>query len=184
MAEYLGYTPTTSSNWNSVPVVGSDALDTLASSGIVKSQSANLILASPNGGSGVMTPRSLVSADLPVNISLKHLIGNSSAPTIAAGAGAGTSPTISITGTDLAGAVTVTSGSTPSASSVIVTITFNGSYGTAPYVQLTPANAATALLNGTTMVYVTATTTTFVINAGTVGITPATTYLWNYASIQ
>lgn len=61
----LYYTPGTSGNWNTVPTTISGALDTLATSGVVKSQTQNLVLASPNGSSGVPTFRSIVVADLP-----------------------------------------------------------------------------------------------------------------------
>lgn len=59
------YTPTTSANWNSVPTVVDGGLDTLATSGVVKSQTQNLVLSSPNGSSGVPSFRALVSGDLP-----------------------------------------------------------------------------------------------------------------------
>jgi hypothetical protein len=62
---YTGYTPGTSGNWNTVPSFLNDALDTLATSGVVKSQSANVVLASPNGSSGVPSFRALVSSDIP-----------------------------------------------------------------------------------------------------------------------
>jgi hypothetical protein len=60
-----GYTPTTSSNWNTVPTYVTTALDDLASSGIYKSQSANQFLASPNGSSGLPSFRAIVAADIP-----------------------------------------------------------------------------------------------------------------------
>lgn len=65
------YTPATSGNWNSVPTVVDGGLDTLASSGVVKSQSQNLVLASPNGSSGVPSFRAIVNADLPT-VSVAH----------------------------------------------------------------------------------------------------------------
>lgn len=59
------YSPTTSANWNSIPTVIQSGLDTLATSGIVKSQTQNKVLASPNGSSGVPSFRALVAGDLP-----------------------------------------------------------------------------------------------------------------------
>jgi hypothetical protein len=50
--------------------------------------------------------------------------------------------------------------------------------------MLSPANAATALLSGVTMVYSTSTTTTFVITAGSTGLVAATAYAWHYQVIQ
>lgn len=67
-ANKIAYTPATSGNWNSVPTESKGALDTLATSGVVKSQSQNLILASPNGSSGVSSFRSLVAADIAANL--------------------------------------------------------------------------------------------------------------------
>lgn len=119
------------------------------------------------------------------NVSLKHVVGGTSAPTIAAGTGAGGTPTVSVSNaTDLSGIVNVLSGTLPVAASTVVTITFNVAYGQAPNVVLMPANAATALLSGATMVYLTSTTTTFVITAGATGLVAATQYSWTYICMQ
>lgn len=113
---------------------------------------------------------------------LTHLIGNTSTPTIAAGAGAGTSPTVSISGTDLAGQINITSGTLPSISAIIVTVTFNQTFGSPPYCILWPANTNAAILGF--LPYVNSTTTTFTVNAPTVGLGAATQYLYNYHCIQ
>jgi len=121
----------------------------------------------------------------PTTIKATHIIGTTSAPTIAAGAGAGTSPTVSLTNaTDLSGIINITTGTLPSGSSTVVTITFNTAYGQAPNISLTPNNAGAAALSGVTMVYPSTTTTTLVINAGATGLTAATTYQWFYTIIQ
>lgn len=109
-----------------------------------------------------------------------HHLGNSSTPGIAAGTGAGTSPTISISGTDMAGDVTVTTGTLPTASGIVGTITYSFAYPTHTYPVLYPGNSATALLSGVSMVYTTGNTTTFVITAGTTALTAVTTYVWHY----
>lgn len=57
-------------------------------------------------------------------LSLVHLVGSGTVPTIAGGTGAGTSPTLSISGHDLAGEISVTTDSNPSANGTIVTIGF------------------------------------------------------------
>lgn len=122
------------------------------------------------------------------NVNMFHLIGTSTAPTIAAGTGAGTTPTVSITGTDLAGYISVTTGTVPTLSATVVTITFNAAYGAAPRaVILTPANSNTALLTGVTQVFVDQagiTTTTFAITAGTTALTGSTAYKFYYTVIQ
>lgn len=117
------------------------------------------------------------------NIKDQHIIGTSSTPGIVAGTGAGTSPTVSVTGTDLAGKVTVTTGTLPTGTNATVaTITYASSYAypAGSYVVLYPANAITATLSGVSMVYVNGTTTTFVITSGTTALTAASTYVWNY----
>ena len=73
---------------------------------------------------------------------ISHIIGQTSTPTIAAGTGAGTSPAISISGTDLSGYITLTTGTSPVDSAVVATVTFNTPYSSAPkYVAISPANA-------------------------------------------
>jgi len=123
-----------------------------------------------------------------LGVQLSHLIGNTSTPGIAAGTGAGTGPTVSVTGTDLGGFISVTTGTAPTLSATVVTITFNVAYGTAPRcVSLTPANALTAALSGLGMVFVDQagiTTTTFAITAGATALTGSVAYKWYYSCIQ
>jgi hypothetical protein len=118
----------------------------------------------------------------------QHLVGRSTAPTIARGAGAGTTGTVTVAGTDLAGAVTVATaagGTAPTANSVIATVTFNAAYATAPYCVFSPANqTASVTLTQAESIYVTATTTTLVLNAGTTALPRPDTYIWNYFCAQ
>lgn len=116
------------------------------------------------------------------SLRLGQIIGGSTAPAIAAGPGAGTSPSVTITGTNLAGQVSVTVGTAPTGGAVVATVTFANSfaYPAAPYVMLTPANATAAGLTGTAQVFVTATTTTLVINVGSGGLAASGQYIWNY----
>lgn len=109
-----------------------------------------------------------------------HFISNGS-PSIAAGSGAGTSPTISITGTDMGGVITLTTGTTPGLSATIATITYQLTWGNNSWPVLTSANAATAALSGTTMVFTTGSTSNFTITSGTVALTGATTYKWYFS---
>lgn len=115
-------------------------------------------------------------------ITATHQIAAGTAPTVAAGAGAGTggSPAATIAGHDTDFAVTLTTG-TAAATGVIFTVTFGTAYGTAPYVQVTAANAnAAALATATLATYATSTTTTMLLNSGTVGVTAAgAQYIWN-----
>ena len=117
-------------------------------------------------------------------VTVTHMQGNlSTAPTIAAGTGAGTSPTVTVTGNDIASQVSVTTGTTPTASGVVATITYNTAFASATKPTFSPANAAAAALNSTTQVYITGGTTTYVITAGSAALSASTTYLWNVHSI-
>jgi len=108
-----------------------------------------------------------------------HLYGfTNPPPTIAAGAGAGTLPTVSISGSDTAGYISITSGTLPSVSAVIATVTFGSAYLDAPSVVLWPRNAAASVL--TFLPYAVGGTTTWTFNAGSVGLGGSTTYEYNY----
>lgn len=114
-------------------------------------------------------------------IRVLHVVGNSGSPVITAGAGAGGSPTVFVSGTDLAGIVLVTTGTTPTASAVVATITFSIAYLNNTFIQLSPAGANAALLTGVTAVYPSGATTNFTINSGPTGLTPGTAYIWYYS---
>lgn len=113
------------------------------------------------------------------------VMGTSATPTIAAGAGAGGTPTVSDSGTNAGIKITVLTGSAPTGSNaVIATITYSGStsFTTGSIVVLSPANAATSLLSGVTMVYTTGGKGGFTLTSGTTALTTLTTYAW-YATI-
>lgn len=124
-------------------------------------------------------------------LSVPQIKGSGSTPAIAGGVGAGTSPTVSITGTDLAGMITVTTDTDPTNAAVLCTITFATAFGTAPFIQLTPADDDAAMLSFdsgssvTKQVHVTSTTTTFVINTNGASAPYASTqFKWYYQVIQ
>lgn len=106
-------------------------------------------------------------------------------PSIAAGLAAGTSPTVSMStnSTDLSGRINVTTGTAPT-TGVLAVITFSFAYSTAPFCTLTPANAATALLSGTTMVYPSTAVDAFGITSGSVALVLSTAYSWYYTCVQ
>lgn len=114
----------------------------------------------------------------------QHVVGGGTAPTIAAGAAAGSSPTVAITSgsTDAAGRVEVLTG-TSATTGVLATITFNAAFGVAPIVSITPGNAATAALAVAVDPFVSSsTTTTFVITVGG-ALADATQYYWYFHAI-
>lgn len=133
-------------------------------------------------GPGVVEINSGTGAGSTGSLMLGQILGGSGAPTIAAGTGAGTSPTVSVTGNNNAGQINITTGTSPAASAAVATVTFNaaGSYPAAPYVVFSPANAAAAALTGGQAIFVTATQTSFSLNAGASALAAATQYLWNY----
>lgn len=106
----------------------------------------------------------------------------SGVPTVSTGTGAGTigSPSASIAGGNSYGVLTLNTATAPSTSATVVTITPSKVMPTKWVCSLTPANATTSLLSGATMVNVTATTSTWIINSGGTGLTGSSTYVWNY----
>lgn len=118
-------------------------------------------------------------------LTVPHILGQGAAPSTAAGTGAGTSPTISLTtASDLKGIINVTTGTTPAASATIITLTFAVAYGANPIVVISPNNAATAALLVTQAIFPSSTTTTLVLNSNAVALTAATAYSWTYHVIQ
>ncbi len=111
-----------------------------------------------------------------------HLISTAaSAPTIAAGAAAGSSPTVAVTGTDLAGLISITTGTTAT-TGILATVTFNVTFGSAPRaILLTPANANAAGVAAKVFADVSSVTTAhFTLDAG-VALTDATLYKWGFS---
>lgn len=110
--------------------------------------------------------------------------GTGSAPSIIAGAGAGTGASASVTGTNLAGEITFTTGTTPTADGTVITLTFSSALFNAGFPQMTPANNNAASLwsgqeDGSPMVYAECSTTVLTIKVN--GALPeSTTYKVNY----
>lgn len=118
------------------------------------------------------------------------LAGLGSAPTIVKGTGAGTNATVSISGTDTSGTITVVTNvaDTPSASADIATITFSTVYGSAPRIIIQTANDTAGNLTYGIWRYRQSDTTTalFKIRSGATPLpaTTAATYVFNYMVIQ
>ncbi len=74
-------------------------------------------------------------------INCAHLGGNSAGPTIVVGSAAGVGGSAAITGSDMAGFISITQGTTGATGSVVATVTFSTAYVTAPRcVIVVPAN--------------------------------------------
>lgn len=117
---------------------------------------------------------------------LGNLTGGSTA-LITAGAAAGTGPTVSISGKDLGGEVTVVVGTTAT-TGVLCNVTFSVALQAAPTVFLLPANQNAA--NDAAKVYIPAAgdtgapdTTKFSIYIGT-ALTDGATYKWRYLILE
>ncbi len=101
------------------------------------------------------------------------------APTVAA-TNAGTTPTVSLSNaTDIAGLITFTTGTGAPGTGAYVTVTFNKTYTTAPMVLLYPNGPNAAQDIASKGIYVTSTTSTFVINFN-VAAAISTQYKWFY----
>lgn len=124
-----------------------------------------------NDGSNIVVPANGLTA--------VNFFTTSATPSISAGTGAGTSPTVSIVGNNLGGKITIIAGTLPTLGGDIATITFSGSFAfpNGCAVTITAGNA-TALGN-ILSTYVVGGTTTFVLKNSTTALTAGTTIL-NY----
>lgn len=113
-----------------------------------------------------------------------HVVSGGTAPGIAAGTGAGTLPTVSISGTDLRGTITITTGTGPAASATVATITFNNAFAAVPgAVIITPAEPNAAALTGNAAVWedvASRLAASFVLKVGSGGLQATTTYKFSY----
>jgi hypothetical protein len=115
--------------------------------------------------------------------------GTSGAPTVVAGSGAGTSPTLAVVSgsNDLSGYVTATTGTTPTASAAVFTLSFNVVYTLAPKCLAWPANPATQALVGAAAAQIfpaNISTSVFVLTQGATALAAATAYEWGYRCTQ
>jgi hypothetical protein len=106
-------------------------------------------------------------------------LSNTNAPTMAAGAAAGTSPTCTtVTGNNNSMVLSCTTGTSTTASATLATVTFNGTLGTTPNgCSLTARNAASVL--SVADVYTTApSTTSFTVAVGGTALAASTVFSW------
>lgn len=106
-----------------------------------------------------------------------------SALTSTTSTGAGTSPTVTVAGTAVAGSITLTTGTSPATGAMIVELTVPAAFTGYPVVMLTPANAAAAALSGNKQVFVdnaAATTTKWSIKSGSTALDASTAYIWYF----
>jgi hypothetical protein len=118
-------------------------------------------------------------------LTVPRILGSGSTPTPADGAGAGTGASVTLgTGsTDLAGEVTVLTGTAPATADIVFQITYTSAFTNKPFVALSPANAASALLASNAGPYVNdvqSTTAIMKVYSGTVALAAITSYRWYY----
>lgn len=101
------------------------------------------------------------------------------AATIAAGAAAGSSPTVAITAKGHSGLITVTTGSSPTTTGILATVTLPVTYPTGSFVTLTPADSDAAA--HVARIFVDCAAGTFTLNLAGTALTGATEYKWTYS---
>lgn len=118
------------------------------------------------------------------DLTATKFVRGGSADTVAAGTGAGTSPTVTIAaGASGSGQLSVVTGTTAAGSNAtIATITYNQACPNGSQVILSPANNAAAALAVGARPYATGTTTTAVVTSGATALADSTTYLWDYTA--
>lgn len=117
-----------------------------------------------------------------------HISVGGASPTFTAGAGAGTGPTIIAVGNDQCGTIQVQIGSSPTAASALITVTyavpFLGLTGDGPIPMIFPANNNAGLIPTTNGIFLSRTgsggVTGFVINIAVGALTATSQYKWNY----
>lgn len=111
------------------------------------------------------------------------LVYNTASPaaTITAGAAAGTSPTVAVSGNKYAGQITITTGTT-AATGVLATINLKVTNATANRVVLFPADADAAA--AAAKVFVASTATGFTMNITGSALSDSTAHIWNYVAFN
>jgi len=143
----------------------------------------NTIQLGRNGSDAVSCGSSLSVNGSQVTDGFGHLVrvegSGSVSATVGSGAGGG-SVAIS-NATDSSGLITLTTGSTPTANAVLVTLTFAQPYSNIPVMIITPANSNAAALTGANAPFVDQNlTTTSRISSNSIALTGSTAYSWWY----
>lgn len=151
--------------------------NTNASAGIVFGGSADTSLYR-GGVNQLMTPGDWAS---------RHYLCTST-PTVAAGAGAGTSPTISIVGTDHGFTVTLTTGTTATINAALFTVTFGAAWTSlAPAVTWNAGNVATAAVYGVAgkVPFISAVSgSSMTFTSGTIALSDSTTHIFRFTAMR
>lgn len=144
----------------------------------IQSSDGNTVFTADTANAIITVANLVATGDLTLD---GHFITSGSTPTYTAGAAACTSPTISVSGNDTSGTISVQAGSSCT-SGDILTVNFATKFGANPHVIITPGGSSAAGLNA-------------YVDDGAISqngfalgttATPATgtTYLWNYFVVQ
>jgi cytoskeletal protein CcmA (bactofilin family) len=104
----------------------------------------------------------------------RHIDTGGPSPNISSGGSVGAGGTVSLSGTDTSGTVTINTGGGPS-SGTLATITFSRNFNSTPQVVITPVGASGSTIN----YYVTRTTTGFTVRSQD-NPNASTTYVFDY----
>lgn len=108
----------------------------------------------------------------------RHIDTGGGVPTISSGTAVGSGGTVSISGNDVAGTITINTGGSPPAG-ILANISFVNAYNSTPNIQITPIGSSTAAL----FYYATRTTNGF--SVGTINAPAAsTTYTFDYFIVE
>jgi hypothetical protein len=114
-------------------------------------------------------------------LKIGQLQGSSAVPTLVAGPGAGTGPTPSIIGNNVSGIIGLVAGTSPTASSVVLTLNLSGGANFPnTFGIISPTLAASALLTGASAVYCKPGPNCITLNVGSTPLVGGTTYQWAY----
>lgn len=108
----------------------------------------------------------------------RDAMGLPNTPTIAAGAAAGSSPTVAVVGSGTAGKITLTTGTTATTTGVLCTVTLPVTYPTGTFVTITAGDADAAV--HVARWFATSTASTIVLNASGTALSDATAYVFYY----
>lgn len=189
-ADVIGNSWATKTWWGSVGASGSNvgglkkmtAANGLGNSLIFKSASTYDSLNLRLGGLLYLSADSVTG-----RVGVHHLGGIKVLTSGTLGTGAGTGASYSISGTDLSGYVSVTTGTGCATDATIITLTYGTAFQSVPYIILIPGNKLTQNLAKGQEVFVDQSgisTTTFVIKSNGTALADASVYIWRYIIVQ
>jgi hypothetical protein len=109
-----------------------------------------------------------------------QVVGAGGTPTVSAGAAAGRASVAQVTGTNLAGVLTLTTGSGAAAAGTLAAVHFSGKMDVAPQGCALMAREPNAASAATTIYTAAPDTRAWSVNVGKTALADSTTYVWSY----